>query len=654
MLAKKMRRYTGWVALIAALIIFIIVTLATSIYVNNKWLSIDAIGMSQSRSLQQMLIRVDPTDPTLKAEILSHVRLSSNGGELATRLGSVYQFPKITDVTLSNAAKMVERHYAGLESEQKANIPKSYNKFVEAHNAYTQRRANYLSVFRVIAAGIVLLSFFTALGMLLFRLKRADDKVESILSENHNILRTTKDGLFLIDSNHQIGAVQSQAAKIMFGRDHKLSGGFLELIKPLISDDDLADVKEYISLLFECRGRPSLLTDLNPLREVELKTRNSRRRLTSKFLNFDFSRDTFDKAPGILVAVSDITKEVYLKRELNELNEGKREHFENLMTSIVASSKDVSAFYQTTYRTLHNINEMLRDERGAFTDNRHKLKAIYSKIHRVKGNAGLIGMSVVEQSAHNFENKIEQLSARPRIDGEQILSLTVLLKQMINELEFLEQLSAKISDSTKNKSIPTLTEVERTTDKDSNKLVLFANEIARRQNKRINLELHGFHNTRLTGRVVREINSLCAQLVRNAVAHGIEDPELRERRNKPLAGQVTVTLKEKDEHSFQLVVRDDGDGLNLKKIKARAVDLGLVTQHQANKLNHSETVRYIFNPSFSTQRQGDLDAGRGFGLEVVRDDVAKLGGTIGVRSSRGLFSQFTVTLPRSLLLSAVA
>lgn len=654
MFAHRLRRYAGLLGLVGGLVLFILITLMTSIYSHARWVSIDNISVSQSRSLQQTLLRMGADETSVRAEILAHVKRVRDGGELVTRSGSVYQFPRSSDAVLRQAAAAVEKSVSASAVGEPEKMTQSFNAFVAAQAQSAQRRASYLTAFQIGAAVFTVMSFLGILFVLLFRLGKADDTVETTLAENQNILRTTKDGLFMIDKQLQIGSVQSQAAKNLFGRDHKLKGSFLDIIQPLVSADDLRDTKEYVSLLFECRGRPSLLTSLNPLREVEITLMTAQKHLNKRFISFDFSRNAHDSSPRLLVAVSDITKEVFLKRELDEVNQRKHQHFEKLMSSIVASNEEVSNFYQASYTALHSVNDILQDERGAFFDNRHKLRAIGATIHRIKGNAAVIGMSVVEQSAHDFESKIAQIKALPKIEEKQIASLSIMLQQMIKELEFLEQLSAKLADAAANHPTPSLTQVRQLTEQDNLKLKLFADEIAKRENKQVNLETRGFKNMRFTAKAQREIDSLCAQLIRNAIAHGIEETELRQQRNKPLAGQITIALKEHDAQSFKLVVRDDGGGLNMKKIKASAIDQGLISAQQAEQLSNSETVRLIFHPNFSTKQSASLQAGRGYGLEVVREDVLKLGGSIGVRSSRGLFSQFSIILPRTMMLSVAA
>jgi chemotaxis protein histidine kinase CheA len=143
----------------------------------------------------------------------------------------------------------------------------------------------------------------------------------------------------------------------------------------------------------------------------------------------------------------------------------------------------------------------------------------------------------------------------------------------------------------------------------------------------------------------RAVKDITIQLVRNAVVHGIETPDERTRANKSEVGTLGVEFSTRGSDGFELVVQDDGRGLQLDRIKEVAVERGLITAEQAAALDPRQTMALIFRPGFSTADRVTTDAGRGAGMDLVRILVAELGGRVGLASAGGRFSKFKIWLP---------
>jgi two-component system, chemotaxis family, sensor kinase CheA len=133
-------------------------------------------------------------------------------------------------------------------------------------------------------------------------------------------------------------------------------------------------------------------------------------------------------------------------------------------------------------------------------------------------------------------------------------------------------------------------------------------------------------------------------LVRNAVVHGIEDPNERAEAHKNQTGTLAVEFARRAD-GYELIVQDDGRGLQLDRIKEVAVERGLITPAQAAMLDPRQTMALIFRPGFSTADRVTTDAGRGAGMDLVRILVAELGGRVGLASAGGKFSKFKIWLP---------
>ena len=162
--------------------------------------------------------------------------------------------------------------------------------------------------------------------------------------------------------------------------------------------------------------------------------------------------------------------------------------------------------------------------------------------------------------------------------------------------------------------------------------------------KKVNLLLEG-EDTELDKTVVDDLMDPIMHCVRNSVDHGIESPEERKNAGKDETG--TVLLKAANEgNSIVIDVVDDGGGINVEKVKAKAIDKGLI--HPSKVLSDQEAAQLIFLPGFSTAEKITNVSGRGVGLDVVKTMIEKLNGTIQVTSEHGKGSKFSIRLPITL------
>ena len=171
-------------------------------------------------------------------------------------------------------------------------------------------------------------------------------------------------------------------------------------------------------------------------------------------------------------------------------------------------------------------------------------------------------------------------------------------------------------------------------------------DIAKKLNKKINLVIEG-EETELDKTVSEAISDPIMHLIRNSIDHGIENPETRKERGKPDTG--TLLLKAGYEgNNVKLIVRDDGNGIDLDRVKNKAVNLGIVTQEQADMLSKKDIIEFIFHSGFSTAPEITDVSGRGVGMDVVRNNIRKSSGSIFVDTNPGQGTEFKIILPLSL------
>ena len=176
-------------------------------------------------------------------------------------------------------------------------------------------------------------------------------------------------------------------------------------------------------------------------------------------------------------------------------------------------------------------------------------------------------------------------------------------------------------------------------------------DLARQLGKEIELVLEG-EDTDLDRSLVEALADPLIHLLRNAVDHGLETPDDRERAGKPRKGRVRLAASQRGER-IVIVVADDGRGMNPDVLRRKAVEKGVIDQAQAARLSETECLELIFRPGFSTAAQVSDISGRGVGMDVVKTRVAELGGTLQVRSKLGQGSELELTVPLTLAIVRV-
>src|SRR5580692_8810177 len=167
--------------------------------------------------------------------------------------------------------------------------------------------------------------------------------------------------------------------------------------------------------------------------------------------------------------------------------------------------------------------------------------------------------------------------------------------------------------------------------------------------KLVELSLEGA-DTELDNNIIQHVSDPLIHLVRNAVAHGVEDRYARQRAGKNEKGRISVRAYHRGNHIF-IEVEDDGRGIDYESARQRVVEMGAMSSVAADELTERELREFLFRPGFTTASSMTELAGRGVGLDVVRANVHALNGEIEVRSEPGKGACFTVKVPLTLIIS---
>ena len=179
-----------------------------------------------------------------------------------------------------------------------------------------------------------------------------------------------------------------------------------------------------------------------------------------------------------------------------------------------------------------------------------------------------------------------------------------------------------------------------------NRFPRMVRDVSKELNKEINLTIEG-EDTELDRTVIDEIGDPIMHLLRNSLDHGVEHPDEREAKGKPRTGEVGLIARHEG-NNVVIMVTDDGAGINADKIRKKAVEKGMITQEEADKLEDADAVRLIFLPGFSTAEQITDISGRGVGMDVVRSKIEALSGHVDVETKIDEGSVFKIKLPLTL------
>ena len=169
-------------------------------------------------------------------------------------------------------------------------------------------------------------------------------------------------------------------------------------------------------------------------------------------------------------------------------------------------------------------------------------------------------------------------------------------------------------------------------------------DLAREQNKEAELVIRG-EDIEVDRRVLDELKDPLIHLLRNGIDHGIEKPENRQARGKPKCATITIAVAPLPGNRVEILVSDDGAGIDVERVRQSAVRLGFIAAAEAARLTYSEAIELIFHSGLSTSPLITDLSGRGLGMAIVREKVEQLGGMIKVTSTPGTSTTFRLLLP---------
>ncbi len=241
-----------------------------------------------------------------------------------------------------------------------------------------------------------------------------------------------------------------------------------------------------------------------------------------------------------------------------------------------------------------------------------------------------------------------------RVDTKRLDAIVNLIGELVLSRNRLKTLRARLRDEELDRAVSTLdiatarlqSAVMRTrmqpVGKVFSRLPKVARDVARSLKKEVDLELIGAETE-----LDRNLADPLVHLVRNAIDHGVEMPDLREAQGKPRMGHVRLSAQQEGDY-VSIEVQDDGAGIDPEKLRAKAREKGLIDPEAAARLSSEECLHLVFLPGFSTKQQVTDISGRGVGMDVVQSRIRELSGQIQIQSELGRGSRFLIRVPLTL------
>lgn len=171
-------------------------------------------------------------------------------------------------------------------------------------------------------------------------------------------------------------------------------------------------------------------------------------------------------------------------------------------------------------------------------------------------------------------------------------------------------------------------------------------DMSRKLGKQVDLRVYG-EDTELDKSVIEELGDPLVHLIRNAVDHGIEMPDERVQAEKAAQGVIELRASQEGDHIL-IEIEDDGKGMDVDRIRQKAIERGLVSEIEVNRMDEKHVLDFIFMAGFSTARQQTELSGRGVGMDVVKTHIARLNGFVEASTAEGKGSKIKITLPLTL------
>ncbi|HEY3658350.1 MAG TPA: ATP-binding protein [Steroidobacteraceae bacterium] len=491
------------------------------------------------------------------------------------------------------------------------------------------------------------------------------------------ILKSTDQGLFLLDAKDKVVPPVSQSLAGLFRRQDFTNLTFEKLLAPIVTAKTLTVVRNHIAQLLAGAPRddaaaahdPAAAT--NPLGDIDVRLTNPDGSFETAHYSFEFDAIVIPHEPRVwLVRVTDITARVQATRELEDLRSQVQTQGEILRGVLQMGGARFGGFMQKTDSSMKVIATVLKKPAREADAFRGKLQETLDEVDRIRREAAAFKLTALEGAARVFEDALQDLRMRSALSGSDFLPLAVKLDQLYGQFELVKSLTtaaAPVRDpdaasqgplmtnngtqiieapkftfaAAEPKAVPGAHRSAPAGSLDSTLQALTAH-VAQEHDKQVNLESCGLQL--IPTRYQAVVKNVAIQLIRNAVMHGIEPPAARAAAGKLASGTLRLEFRLREDN-YELLFEDDGCGIVPDQVRATAIARGVITSEAAARMRDREAIKLIFKSRFTTLASSSSDTTHGTGMSMVRRYIHEAGGKIALASLPGHETRFKITLP---------
>jgi chemotaxis protein histidine kinase CheA len=314
------------------------------------------------------------------------------------------------------------------------------------------------------------------------------------------------------------------------------------------------------------------------------------------------------------VSVNDISQQIKLEKNLEESKEQNKKQMEWLFTILNVDAQMLEEFMKSSEEEILSIKHSLDQDPdyGSIND-------IYRSVHLIKGNASMLGLTFITEQTHAVEESLLMLHEKKLRKSETHKNIKKQLNELFNLFNQVKNLIDRIGKF-HSQFRPTRKHETSVFFKSMSNLI---ESLCKKYKKEARLDYTDYdasivpHHHRLL------IRDFLVQLIRNAVYHGIETAEERLKKNKDRQGTISISNSQ-DSQWFYLRVKDDGQGLQIDNLKAVAKKKGKYKTSDINKWSKNQIIELIFLAGMTTAEKADLTAGRGMGMDIIKNKLKNM------------------------------
>ncbi len=510
-------------------------------------------------------------------------------------------------------------------------------------------------------------------------LKEEYTRLMSMLNNFHS-------GIFIIDREYKMGDEYNKAFLNIFGGKSYAGLSVFDTIFFGFSSSMKKELEEFLNLAFNTTtASDEMLNDISPLKRFVYPYIKQDGSIEEKIVSAIVSRikspDDPDKIENLLFEVRDITIRERLEKEIEKKTKEFEEKYE-LMVSLFSTDREIiERFMKDLNSSILEILEMLRSIK-INEKNKDIINSTLEKLHSLKGESFSLGFKGISLQAKDFEEYLKSKKDND-IDFEVKLGIISYFEKLQYEKEKLHNTLKEIgtilaglsseSHKSASKRIENIESYFRTViekGKDENLFDITAEKKSEGDNDYISIDLLKKELELITKKTAEEnqkevslifesnvdkipeskykpLKEVFLHLIRNSIAHGIEMPDERKKLNKKQAGGITVKIDEAEDGGYSIIYSDDGTGLAPNKIKAKAVEQGLISQQESETMNNNDIIRLIFKEGFSTSENKDMVSGVGIGMSAIKNNIIKnLKGKFRITNYIGKGIKFNIVIPK--------